>query len=54
MYWGRNWIKAPLLICSPASAFRFLLVFSIRVEPGGLLVSCFNPKTYQVLLKLLH
>ena len=28
---GRNWIKALLLICSTASAFGLLLVFSIRV-----------------------
>ena len=50
----RNWIKSTLLICSPASAFGLLLVFPIRVEPGALLVPCFNPKTYEVLLLFLH
>ena len=43
---GRNQIIAPLLVCSPASAFWFLSVFPIRVESGTLLVSCFDSETY--------
>ena len=52
--WWRNRVESALLICSPASAFGFLLMFPIRVEPGALLVPCFNTKANEVLLVFLH